>query len=532
MYKYRNWVIAAFNADMPYDRFVREQLAGDLMPSNDTKDRQNKILATGYLANAHRFGSYEDKRYPWHLTIEDTIDNLGRTFLGLTINCCRCHDHKFDPLSNEDYYALYGFFQSTHFPWPGIELDQKQHDLVPLASPQQVAAAEKQRQQQLADLDARIKQYKREKADTKKIEAIRKEREKLSRQPLSFELAYAVVDRGNQGKKKVGNACIQIKGDPQRLGKEVPRRFPSVLGGQRLPANVHGSGRLELSRWITDPANPLTARVMVNRLWQYHFGAGIVATPSDFGKQGRPPSHPELLDYLAHRFVAGGWSIKAMHRLIMTSRTYQLASSDDPDNVRRDVGNTYLWRYPRYRLDAESIRDTLLAVSGNLERGLGGPHPFPPPHTWHFTQHNPFKTVYDSRRRSVYLMTQRIQRHPFLGLFDGADTNSSTPKRITSTTPLQALYLLNDPFVHRQAEKFAARLRSARPDEAGRVELAFLMLYGRPPRGEEQSQAQKYLKQVETNLQTLRVPVGQRSAKAWESFVRGLFLSNELVYVN
>ena len=312
----------------------------------------------------------------------------------------------------------------------------------------------------------------------------------------------------------------------------MPRRFPSVLGGQRLPANVHGSGRLELSRWITDPANPLTARVMVNRLWQYHFGAGIVATPSDFGKQGRPPSHPELLDYLAHRFVAGGWSIKAMHRLIMTSRTYQLASSDDPDNVRRDVGNTYLWRYPRYRLDAESIRDTLLAVSGNLERGLGGPHPFPPPHTWHFTQHNPFKAVYDSRRRSVYLMTQRIQRHPFLGLFDGADTNSSTPKRITSTTPLQALYLLNDPFVHRQAEKFAARLRSARPDEAGRVELAFLMLYGRPPRGEEQSQAQKYLEQVETNLQTLRVPVGQRSAKAWESFVRGLFLSNELVYVN
>ncbi|MGH7171939.1 MAG: DUF1553 domain-containing protein [Gemmataceae bacterium] len=384
----------------------------------------------------------------------------------------------------------------------------------------------------MADLDARIKRYKREKADTKKIDAARMERDKLSRQPFPFELAYAVVDRGNQGKKKAGNACIQIKGDPQRLGKEVSRRFPRVLGGQRLPDNVHGSGRLELARWITDSANPLTARVMVNRIWQYHFGEGIVATPSDFGKQGRPPSHPQLLDYLAHRFVTDGWSIKAMHRLIMTSRTYQLASSDDPDNARRDVGNTYLWRYPRHRLDAESIRDTLLAVSGNLERGLGGPHPFPPPNTWHFTQHNPFKAVYDSRRRSVYLMTQRIQRHPFLGLFDGSDTNSSTPKRTTSTTPLQALYLLNDPFVHRQAEQFAARLRTARPEDAGRIELAFLMLYGRPPRGEEQSQARNYLKQVETKLRTLRVPAEQRAAKAWESLVRSLFLSNELVYVN
>src|SRR5579871_3215853 len=207
---------------------------------------------------------------------------------------------------------------------------------------------------------------------------------------------------------------------------------------------------------------------MVNRIWAYHFGRGIVPTASDFGKQGRPPTHPELLDWLASEFMASGerkppvesansstggsrsplaWSIKKMHRLIMLSRTYQMSSDDDPANLQIDVANEYLWHFARRRLDAESIRDTLLAVSGGLDRTTGGPHPFPEQTTWNFTQHNPFKAVYETNRRSVYLMTQRIQRHPFLGLFDGADTNASTARRVTSTTPLQALYLMNDPFV-------------------------------------------------------------------------------------
>jgi hypothetical protein len=325
---------------------------------------------------------------------------------------------------------------------------------------------------------------------------------------------------------------VQIKGDPERQGQEVPRRFPSVLGGQMLPDDVSGSGRLELAHWIADPANPLTARVMVNRLWHYHFGRGLSPTPSDFGKQGTPPTHPALLDYLARRFVDGGWSIKAMHRLLLLSRTYQLASTEEPGQARLDPSNQWLWRFSRQRLDAESLRDTLLAVSGGLDRTLGGGHPFPAQKAWDFTQHKPFKAVYESNRRSVYLMTQRIQRHPFLALFDGPDTNASTATRVTSTTPLQSLYLMNDPFVHEQAGKFAARLHSERSDDAGRIELAWLMLYGRPADAEEQATATEYLSRLDKQLTDEKLTADVRKSKSWESLIRALWMSNEFVYVN
>src|SRR5262249_3564566 len=266
-----------------------------------------------------RHGSYEDARYPWHLTIEDTIDNLGKTFLGTTLSCCRCHDHKFDAFTAEDYYALYGFFSSTRYPWPGIELDKAQHDLVPLASRSEVRRLNEARKKNLEGLDAAIKladatkqdlerrlrddknveaseKQKRQaelKAANDKLGALRKERDKLAKAPLPVDSAYAVIDGPTEPKKRigqVGNVRLHIKGEPDRLGKEVPRRFPTVLGGQTLPSDVKGSGRLELARWLTDPANPLTARVMVNRIWQHHFGRGLVATPNDFGKQGRPPT--------------------------------------------------------------------------------------------------------------------------------------------------------------------------------------------------------------------------------------------------
>ncbi|MCI0464560.1 MAG: PSD1 and planctomycete cytochrome C domain-containing protein, partial [Gemmataceae bacterium] len=490
MYKYRNWVIDAFNRDLPYDQFVREQLAGDLMPATSEQDRRDRIIATGYLANSRRHGSYEDARYPWHLTIEDTIDNVGKVFLGVTLSCARCHDHKFDPFLAEDYYGLYGFFSSTRYPWPGIELDRVPKDLVALAPPAVVAKETKARQQKLSEMDAAIKRLEADKSALEKalraaekdnspnpplpgggqggvaalkkqvnesavaIKTARKEREQFVKRPLPYETAYAVIDGPAEPKKRigqVGNARLQLKGDPDRPGKEVPRRFLLVLGGQTLSPGIKGSGRLELAGWLSDPANPLVARVMVNRIWQYHFGRGLVATPNDFGKQGRPPTHPELLDFLAQRFIDSGWSVKQMHRLIMLSRVYQLASSDDEANLKADVGNDSLWRFPRHRLDAESIRDSLLMVSGTLDRSQGGPHPFPDQRTWDFTQHKPFKAVYDTNRRSVYLMTQRIQRHPFLATFDGPDTNASTAVRTTSTTSLQALFLMNDPFVHEQA---------------------------------------------------------------------------------
>jgi mono/diheme cytochrome c family protein len=556
-YRYRNWVILAFNNDRPYDQFLREQIAGDLLPAANEADRRDKIIATGYLANARRFGSYEDARYPWHLTIEDTIDNLGRTVLGLTINCCRCHDHKFDPLLQEDYYALYGFFQSTRYPWPGIELDKVQHDLVPLASAQDRDRARAERKRRLAAKDTEVRRLEGEKTATDRklketkgrgregqaakkrvyeltraLREAKKQRDRIARGPLSVEMAYAVAEGDNKGRRKVGNAHIQIKGDPERPGKEVPRHFPLVLGGQSLPSGVKGSGRLDLARWLTAPDNPLTARVMVNRIWQYHFGKGLVPTPSDFGRQGRPPTHPALLDYLARHFVESGWSVKAMHRLLMLSRTYQLSSADDEANARVDLGNDFLWHFSRHRLDAESIRDTLLAVSGNLDRSPGGPHPFPPQSAWNFTQHKPFKAVYDTNRRSVYLMTQRIQRHPFLALFDGPDTNASTAIRTVSTTPLQALYLMNDPFVHAQARQFAARLLGERLEENVRIDRAYALAFGRPPRPDERSGARAYLGRVRARLRADRVPAAKVEVQSWESLARALFLSNEFVYID
>ena len=553
MYRYRNWIIDAFNRDMPYDEFIRQQIAGDLMPYRDEADRQAKLIATGYLANTKRFGSYEDARYPWYLTYEDQIDNLGRTFLALTINCARCHDHKFDPISQHDYYALYGFFSSTRYPRPGIELDKVQRDFVPLAPPEELAryaaatrgdtdrikrdikAAEAEKSaldgklgeaRRASDKDAVAKYMKQADQAAVKLKVAKKEWENFAAQ-APFETAYAVAEGMTEGERKVGNACVQIKGDPERLGPEVPRRFPEVLGGQTLPADEKGSGRLHLANWLADSKNPLAARVMVNRIWQYHFGKGLVATASNFGLLGQRPTHPELLDWLAAEFVAKEWSMKAMHRLIMMSRTYQQSSRDDEANAKIGAANDSLWKYPRRRLDAESIRDTLLAVGGNLDRTPGGEHPFPDPKTWNFTQHNPFKAVYETNRRSVYVMTQRFQRHPFFGQFDGADTNASTERRVTSTTPLQALYLMNDPFVHAQAKTFAERILREAKDDTARIERAYLLLYGRPPSADEVSAAKEYLAKVSE-----RPGLSRPSEAAWESLARALFLSNEFVYVD
>src|SRR5205807_1998821 len=271
-----------------------------------------------------------------------------------------------------------------------------------------VKQANEKRQQNLADLDAALKRHEADKAALEKqlkvadkdqaaalkkqlddatqaLKAARKERDAFAAKPLPLPTAYAMMDGPAEPKKRigqVGNVRVHLKGEPEHPGKEAPRGFPKILGGQMLPPSVKGSGRLELAGWIADPSNPLTARVMVNRLWQYHFGKGLVQTPNDFGKQGRPPTHPELLDYLARQFIDSGWSIKAMHRLLMLSRTYQLSSADDEANARLDVNNDYLWRFHRHRLDAESIRDTLLAVSGGLDRAPGGAHPFPPEPVW------------------------------------------------------------------------------------------------------------------------------------------------------
>ena len=535
MVKYRDWVIAAFNRNLPYDRFVKEQLAGDLLPAADRAQKNEQTIATGYIANARRFGSRVSD-YPQHLTIEDTIDNVGRAFLGLTINCARCHDHKFDPLGTEDYYALYGFFQNTRYPWPGIELEQSQRDLVALVPPAEVDAAIAAKKVRQKELDAEVHRVEKDRdaargdARNKLDKALRKAKakaEEFEKDALPFDQAYAVSETG-----AAENTFVQIKGDPNKKGALVPRHFPTILGGAKLPDDDRTSGRLKLAEWIADPKNPLTARVVVNRLWLYHFGKGIVPTPNDFGRQGRAPTHPELLDWLANQFVASGWSVKEMHRTIMLSRTYRLASHHEAKPDEPPAKPELLGEFPRRRLDAEAIRDTLLTLAEGLEPGPGGPHPFPPQSQWKYTQHNPFKAIYETNRRSVYLMTQRIQRHPYLAIFDGADPSVSTPQRITSTTPLQALYLLNDPFVHEQSRKFASRLLNIKGGDPARLERAYLLALGRKPEPEEAETSLAFLRSVCQELNSGGTAADQVEPQAWHAFARALFRLNEFVYID
>jgi hypothetical protein len=285
-----------------------------------------------------------------------------------------------------------------------------------------------------------------------------------------------------------------------------------------------------LAHWLTDPQNPLTARVMANRVWQWHFGRGLVATPSNFGLRGTAPDHPELLDYLASRLVESGWSLKALHREIMTSRTYALASSVHTANAAQDPDNRFYWRFDRRRLDAESIRDAILAVSGQLEARRGGEHPFPPVSKWKWTQHSPFKANYPSRHRSVYLMTQRIQRHPYLSLFDGPDTNMSTDVRTSATVPSQALFLMNNSFVVEQAEALAERMLQATADERERVVLAGRLCWSRDMSPAEVARALEFVSAAQRAAEQGSGAETERSA--WTSFARVVLASNEFFYLD
>ena len=574
-YLYRNYVIDAFNADMPYDQFLREQIAGDLINEAEgavnplkgeprdvdcapteglaevkdgvgelTPAQHRRIIATGYLAQARRFGSVVATEYPMHLTIDDTIDNLGKVVLGLTVSCARCHDHKFDAISQADYYSLYGIFNSTRYAWPGLELGPGTRDFIPLMARPQYRERTAEFRAGMEPISKNVrKAYEafaeaeavyRQNPDDKKIEdrawdlkralwkQIKEETNYAKKERPDYPRAYGVVDQDSPR-----DAPILIKGEPDSPGKVVPRRFIEILGGQEIPTEEAGqsSGRLHLAHWLTDAegrGGQLAARVMVNRIWQYHFGKGIVSSPNDFGVRGQDPTHPELLDYLAERFIASGWSIKALHREILLSRTWQFSSGDgDPDNLLKDASNDYLWRHHRQRVEAESIRDSLLAVSGKLDPSMDqNPFPFPKEEKWGFSQHHPFNADYQSNRRSVYLMMKRMKNDPFFAIFDGADRNATTPIRNESVTTPQTLFVMNNELVYQAAEGFAGKILAAGETDSNRVDYAFLTAFGRSPSEQEKADSLDYLKS------------GNSSRKTWNSFARALLRANEFIYVD
>ena len=541
VHQYRDYIIDAFNSDKPYDEFIQEQLAGDMLAAKGPPEQYaRRVAATGFLALSRRYATapYE----LWHLTLEDAIDTTGQAFLGLTLRCARCHDHKFDPVTMADYYALYGIFASTRFPYAGSEefssMKKYRQDFVPLLPPAEAEPILKDYREKLQRLPDEIARLEKDSPSAKHDNARRQLQEALKRSrlelgdlqrrglPSTLPGAYAVSEG------KPADVCLQKRGDPASPGPMVPRGTIKFLGGQPLHIPAGQSGRWQLAHWLTQPQNPLTARVMANRIWQHHFGRGIVGTPSNFGVRGEEPTHPELLDYLAAVFVENGWSVKALHRQIVLSKTYQMASTFDARNAARDEGNKWYWRFNRRRLDAEAIRDALLAVSGTLERTPSGAHPFPPITQWSWTQHNPFKDVYPSRHRSVYLMTQRLQKHPFLALFDGPDTNMTTEKRTTSTVPLQALFWMNSPMMRETSEAFARRLLSGAPETAGRIRLAFELAYARPPCADEVTRGRDYLYGYQNELRRIGASPSQAEIEALTSYVRVVLSANEFVHID
>lgn len=531
---YRDYIIDSFNNDRPYDQFVREQIAGDFLAAGGTPGSYaDQIVATGYLALARRYATapYE----LWHLSLEDAIDTTGRAFLGLTLKCARCHDHKFDPVTQRDYYALYGIFASTKFPYAGSEefssksLDRR--DFVPLLPPDQAAKFQQAHAEKLEALNREIARLETEKPEGhgERLKQLRHEHKMLGRSGLPDGLpgAYAVIEGTPQ------NAPVQLTGDPAETGDVVPRGVIKFLEGPETVAIPESdSGRWQLAEWLTRPEHPLTARVLVNRVWQHHFGKGIVATPSNFGMRGAEPTHPELLDWLTKRFVEGGWSIKQLHRLMMNSRAYRLSSTDDPERSRVDPDNLLYWRFDRRRLDAEAIRDALLAVSGRLDLNRPGEHPFPPIEKWGWSQHNPFRDIYPSNHRSVYLMTQRFQRHPYLALFDGPDTNTTTDQRPSSTVPLQALFWMNSEMLSNEAARFAERLIADSSDPSKRIQQAHQRAFGRAAVAEEITRGLAYVGAFAEQFGNENSSSANAEREIWTSFARTILCANEFIYID
>jgi hypothetical protein len=475
-WQYRDWVIQSLNDDKPFDRFVLEQLAGDELPDASDETR----VATGFL----RIGTFDDEpndplKYKFE-QLDDLIHATSTAFLAITLKCARCHDHKFDPIPQTDYYAMLNFFVGGK----------------PAAGPL---------------------------------------------------LAY--TDAGPQ------SPTVQLLqgGDPTRPGATVAPGFLTMaVAVSRAvdppPPDAKTTGRrTQLARWITDPRNPLTARVIVNRLWQHHFGEGLVRTPDNFGTLSSPPSHPELLDYLAGKLVEGGWRLKRLHRLIMLSSAYQMDSTHplEAEYSRADFANALCWRANRRRLESEPLRDAMLAVSGQLNGKIGGPSFFPPATKESLEGlskkgaewgQSPFD---EQCRRSVYMMTKRSLLLPLMTTFDFSDTTQPCSQRNVSTVAPQALALLNNEFVHGQSGALAARIiAEAGSAPAPQIERAWWLALGRPPSDDERQAAIAHLAAQQAHWGSRSVkdqkPLedGEAARFALASLCHVLFNLNEFIYVD
>jgi hypothetical protein len=568
-WRYRDWVIRSLILDKPYDQFILEQLAGDELPGAPPE----ALFATGY----YRIGPWDDEpadpaedRFE---QLDDMINTTSQAFLGLTLACARCHDHKFEALTQHDYYRMAAIFNTLERPRDGrMELD----DLV--GTPEEIAR-QLEGNRQIDELEKRIAEnedatmreylatnpdgFAQEVLDALAIKQIDRSsrqndlaREHEERFKASFaawvpestllanaqlrqqidELRAGTPDlpRGyfmREASPDPPTTHLLIRGKAARPGPVVEPGLPTVLVSAQPafppPAGATSQRRLTLARWIASAENPLTARVMVNRVWQHHFGEGLVRTPSDFGQMGQPPTHPELLDWLADWFVHdAGWSLKKLHRMIMASNTYSMSKSGNPEYAAVDPENTRLWRVPYTRLEVEAIRDSMLAVSGQLNPKVYGPCMFPELSKEAREGHSDPTTIWpafderDASRRTIYAFVKRSLLLPMLETLDFCDTARTTPRRLVTSVAPQALALFNGEFVNRQAGYLADRLEAeAGDDPAAQIELAYRLALCRPPTPEEQSALMQFLAEEAGRL---RVEASQSESPLSEVHARRL----------
>ena len=537
-WRYRDYIIRSFNTNKPYDRFVREQLAGDELFPDDPQ----ALVATGFLRHypdEYNAVNLEQRRQE---ILNDITDTVGATFLGVTLGCARCHDHKTDPIAHKDYYRLQSFFAG--FKPVELPLDpqaQKAHDekskvwmakteairrrMAELEKPYREKAEQKERsrfqeehsrlldvppekltplEQQLAAMVAKQVHSNRRFAPTQLKPDERKEWDALSKELAAFDAgkpspvptAHAMIDFGPE----CPPTKLLKRGDWRKPDETLLPGFLHVVSDQpgKIEPTAGTSGRRTvLANWIASSDNPLTARVMVNRIWQQHFGRGLVASSSDLGQTGDRPTHPELLDWLAAEFVKSGWSVKHIHKLIVMSRAYQQGGSGTPEALKVDPENRWLWKFPRRRLDGEALRDACLAVSGQLNLKAGGPSVFPdlpaelkiPAKDW-----KPSAEAGERNRRSVYVFVKRNLRYPLFALFDSPDRCESCSRRFSTTTAPQALALLNDPTMLALARSLAQRVaKEAGPEPEARIERLFLLTLSRKPTTEDAAVMKGYL---------------------------------------
>ncbi|MEO8127396.1 MAG: DUF1549 and DUF1553 domain-containing protein, partial [Bryobacteraceae bacterium] len=642
-WRYRDYVVNAFNQDLPYNRFVTEQLAGDLIKTDDPKLRQRGLVATGFLALGPRPLAQQDRLQMLYDVVDEQIDTTSKAFLGLTVACARCHDHKFDPILTKDYYSMASIFASTEafrnqgrpgsisFMWYvpldpaaydryqshrwnmlGKQLEMEDalsedlgHENASLrpriaefligawkvkfqgAAPDKAiakwvawlgSADEKARTTYLKDWfeateaniavvarkyqdnyiktaekwDSSLEKWRArfakdslqsrdvpprpkfeteddpffaaatfkagpmELPDSPRMVVLRKEFEQLEKTlPEAPAMASAVSDGIPVDQK------VFLHGDYHNPGEPVAKQFPIVLAGESQPP-VKGSGRLELAQWLTSPENPLPARVMVNRIWQWHFGEALMRTPNNWGKMGEKPTHPELLDYLAKQFIANGWSIKSMHRQIMLSSAYQMSAHATIESREADPPNRLWTRFNRVRMSVEEIRDSLLAIDGSLDLTMGGATQ---------AQAKGKKTKADPddmKRRTLYIPVKRGSIPNLLATFDYGDATTSNEGRPRTNVAPQALFMMNSSFVIARSQGFARNLmEDASLSDAARVEKAYLTALTRKPAPSEVDSALSYIAAMEKKVST-----PDARLTAWQSFCHVLLSSNEFLYLN